>query len=293
VGGASGTGGASGGGTGGVPDAGRPTDGAADVPRIDVAGDVCAGSGSANVELGTPTDADSSDDVILDHTYYVLSYNPTKYDPNWVSWHLSGSDIGSTARQDSFAADTLIPAMYYRVKSTDYQGSGYDRGHMSPSADHTASVMQNTESFLMSNMLPQYHQLNAGPWAVLETFERRLALGDMKEVYIVSGGIFDAVPPKIGPGIAVPKSCFKIIVVLDAGQGPCDITVTTPIYAVIMPNTTTASGTPWGDYTTSIDAVEAATGYDFLSNVPLSMQAAIESRITNAPESPSARSTHR
>jgi endonuclease G len=143
--------------------------------------------------------------------------------------------------------------------------------------------MQNSESFIMTNMLPQYHELNAGPWELLESFERSLALTNRKEVYIVSGGIFDAAPPKIGPGVAVPKSCFKIIVALDAGQGPCDVTLTTPIYAVIMPNATTTSGTPWGDYTTSIDAIETATGYDFLSNVPLNIQTAIESRITKAP----------
>jgi endonuclease G len=284
TGGTAGAGGAAGnGGTGGAIDAGGAGGARPDAPSLDVGGDVCAGIGAPNVELGTPSDADPSDDVILDHTYFVLSYNPTKNDPNWVSWHLSAGDIGSTARQDNFAADTLLPAMYYRVKTTDYTGSGYDRGHMSPSADNTASVMQNTMSFLMTNMLPQYHELNAGPWEGLETFERGLALTDKKEVYIISGGVYDATPPTIGPGIAVPKSCFKIVVALDAGQGPCDITLSTPIYAVIMPNATTTTGTVWGDYTTSIDAVEAATGYDFLSGVAVNVQAAIESRITKAP----------
>lgn len=283
-GGSAGAGGAAGtGGGGGAVDGGGPGGARPDAPSLDVAGDACAGIGAANVELGTPSDADPSDDVILDHAYFVLSYNPTKNDPNWVAWHLNAGDIGTTARQDNFAVDTLLPAMYYRVKTTDYTGSGYDRGHMSPSADNTASVMQNSASFLMTNMLPQYHELNAGPWEGLETFERGLALTDQKEVYIISGGIYDAAPPTIGPGIAVPKSCFKIVVALDAGQGPCDITLSTPIYAVIMPNEKTTTGTKWGDYTTSIDAVEAATGYDFLSGVAVNVQAAIESRITKAP----------
>jgi endonuclease G len=270
-------------GAGGAPDAGRPMDAQPDRPTVDITGDACAGIGPANVELGTPTDSDPSDDVILDHTYYVVSYNPTTYDPNWVAWHLSTDDVGSTARQDNFAADSLLPSMYYRVKATDYQGSGYDRGHMSPSADNTASVMQNSASFIMTNMLPQYHELNAGPWAVLETFERGLALTNQKQVYIFAGPIFDAAPTKIGPGVAVPKSCFKILIALDAGQGPCDLTLNTPIYAVIMPNEKSTSGTAWGDYTTSIDAIEAATGYDFLSSVPLNVQTAIESRVTKAP----------
>jgi len=282
--GAAGTnGGAGRAGSAGTPDAGTPVDAQSDRSTVDVAGDACVGMGPPNVELGTPTDSDPSDDVVLDHTYFVLSYNPTYYDPNWVSWHLGTDDIGSTARQDNFASDTLLPAMYYRVKATDYQGSGYDRGHMSPSADNTASVMQNSASFLMTNMLPQFHELNAGPWERLETFERSLALTDKKQVYIIAGPIFDAAPAKIGPGVAVPKSCFKILVALDSGQGPCDVTLNTPIYAVIMPNEKTTTGTPWGDYTTSIDAIEAATGYDFLSGVPLNVQAAIESRVTKAP----------
>jgi endonuclease G len=268
---------------GGAVDAGGSGGAGPDAPNLDVGGDVCVGPGAANVELGTPADGDSSDDVILDHGYFVLSYNPKKNDPNWVSWHLSSDDVGSAARQDNFAADDLLPAMYYRVKTGDYTGSGYDRGHMSPSAENTASVMQNSASFLMTNMLPQFHELNAGPWEGLETFERGLAATDKKEVYIISGGIYDAAPATIGPGIAVPKSCFKIVVVLDAGQGPCDITVSTPLYAVIMPNEKTTTGTKWGDYTTSIDAVEAATGYDFLSGVAVNVQAAIESRVTKAP----------
>jgi endonuclease G len=290
--GAAGTGGAAGkagsggtpdAGSSGTPDAGAPVDAQPDRSTLDIAGDACTSMGPPNVELGTPTDSDPSDDVIVDHTYYLLSYNPTQYDPNWVSWHFGADDIGSTARQDNFAADSLLPSMYYRVKATDYQGSGYDRGHLSPSADNTASVMQNATSFLMTNMLPQYHELNAGPWAGLETFERSLALTDQKQVYIIAGPIFDAAPAKIGPGVAVPKSCFKILVALDTGQGPCEVTSNTPIYAVIMPNEKTTSGTPWGDYATSIDAIEAATGYDFLSGVPFNVQTVIESRVTRAP----------
>ena len=216
-GGAAGTsGGAGSAGSGGTPDAGPPVDAQPDRSTIDIAGDACAGMGPPNVELGTPIDSDPSDDVILDHTYYVLSYNPTNYDPNWVSWHLGADDIGSAARQDNFAADTLLPAMYYRVKATDYQGSGYDRGHMSPSADNTASVMQNSASFLMTNMLPQYHELNAGPWAVLETFERNLALTDQKQVYIIAGPHFRCGAAEDRSGSRRPQVVFQ-----DLGGARC------------------------------------------------------------------------
>lgn len=292
-----GTGGSAEGGSGGSADdgsaggeleAGRLPDAPGDATITDVPLDAitdtteCNRAVRENVELGIPVDGDPSDDVILDHGSYIVSYNPTKNDPNWVSWHLSADDLGSASRQDDFRSDDLLPAMYYHVKAIDYQGSGYDRGHMSPSGDNTASVAMNSTSFLMTNMVPQLHALNAGPWELLENFERSLALGK-KDVFIVAGGIFDTPASTIGPGIAVPKSCFKILVVLEPGQGPCDVALSTPIYAVVMPNTAATEGKQWGDYATSIDAIEASTGYDFLSGVPLALQEAIESRITKAP----------
>jgi endonuclease G len=36
----------------------------------------------------------------------------------------------------------------------------------------------------------------------------------------------------------------------------------------------------WGTYRTSVDAIEAATGYDLLSNLSTSIQASIEQMLT-------------
>jgi endonuclease G len=232
--------------------------------------------------LGIPHDSDPSDDVILNHGYFVISYNPKKNDPNWVAWRHTAADMGSAARQDNFHADTMLPAPFYQVTDTDYKGSGYDRGHMCPSADRTSTVDANTNTFVMTNMQPQLHNLNAGPWEALETLERTLT-ANQKDVYIVAGGIFDASPATIGPGIAVPKANFKIIVVLDPGQGPADVTDTTPIYAAIMPNDATATGSAWGQYATSVDDIEAQTGYDFLSLIPDPVDTTIEAKKTSAP----------
>ena len=46
-----------------------------------------------------------------------------------------------------------------------------------------------------------------------------------------------------------------------------------------MPNTQSVIDHTWGYYRTSVNAIEAATGYDFLSNVPSSIQTVIEASV--------------
>jgi endonuclease G len=46
--------------------------------------------------------------------------------------------------------------------------------------------------------------------------------------------------------------------------------------AVDLPNTQAASALPWGDYRTSVDAIEAATGLDLLNRIPAAVQAELE-----------------
>jgi endonuclease G len=75
-------------------------------------------------------------------------------------------------RTDTFRADPAVAPDWYRVQSTDYFASGFDRGHMTPNADrdNPASIPLNQETFLMSNMVPQAPNNNQGPWADLEGF---------------------------------------------------------------------------------------------------------------------------
>ena len=51
--------------------------------------------------------------------------------------------------------------------------------------------------------------------------------------------------------------------------------------AVQMPNNESVANTDWRDYRVSVDEIEAATGYDFLSNFPQDIQVKIESRVDN------------
>jgi endonuclease G len=129
-------------------------------------------------------------------------------------------------------------------------------------------------------MIPQSPANNREVWNELEQYSRKL-VEEGKELYIIAGpeGRIKAIA---NGRVTVPRYTWKIIVVLDRpGSGLRDITADTRAIAIRMPNTQRVANTAWRDYRVSIDVLEAATGYDFLSNLPAGIQAAIESRVDN------------
>lgn len=239
-------------------------------------------SNSVHLTMGNPsnaaTDVSSPTNYLMEKSQYALSYNRDNATPNWVSWHLDTSWLGSTPRQDDFRADTTLPAGWYRVTQNDYSGSGYDRGHMCPSGDRTSSTANNSATFLMTNMIPQAPNNNQQSWASLESYCRTLA-NSGNEMYIVSGG--QGVSGYIGGGsnIAVPTSTWKVIMVLPNGSNDvARVTTSTRLIAVVMPNQNGISSN-WRDFRVSVDYVETLTGHNFFSNVPDAIENVIESTV--------------
>ncbi len=238
---------------------------------------------NVHLTMGNPsnavTDVGQPTNYLMEKSTYCLSYHRDNRRPNWASWHLDPSWLGSTPRQDDYRPDPALPASWYHVDANDYSGSGYDRGHMCPSGDRTLTVFDNSSTFLMTNMIPQASDNNQGPWADLETYCRTLA-NQGKELYIISGG--RGVNGTIGPGnIALPTHTWKVIIVIDQGTNDVSrVTTSTRTIAVDMPNQD-GIGLNWRDYRVSVDNIEALTGYDFFSNVPVSIQAVIEAVVDN------------
>ncbi|PYT00280.1 MAG: DNA/RNA non-specific endonuclease [Acidobacteria bacterium] len=238
-------------------------------------------SSSVHLTLGNPsgaiTNISSPTNYLMEKSTYCLSYHRDDRRPNWVSWHLDSTWLGSTARQDDFRADTTLPSGWYRVQGTDYSGSGYDRGHMCPSGDRTKTVADNSSTFLMTNMIPQAPNNNQITWANLESYCRTLASSG-NELYIISGGY--GTSGYIGSGmVALPTTTWKVIMVLPSGTNDVSrVTTSTRLIAVSIPNNNSVSS-DWRSYRVRVDDVEAMTGYNFFSNVPASIQSVIESTI--------------
>ncbi len=245
---------------------------------------------SVHLLLGNPSNAGTSNqnNYLVVKSQYVIGYNCSLGRPNWVSWQLKSSWLGSTPRQDTFRADTTLPSGCYKVQATDFSGSGFDRGHMTPSADWTNSVTNNSATFLMSNMIAQAPDNNQGIWANLEDYARTLVNAG-QELYIISGGYgtggtgsngtFNTIT---GGKVTVPNRTWKIIVVLNsAGSGLSGITTTSRVIAVNIPNAQGVRTADWRSYRVSVDSLEALTGYDFLSQVSPSIQSVIEAKVDN------------
>src|SRR5947207_10844110 len=134
------------------------------------------------MQLGNPSGA-IADTNNHDHFLYQLpveavDYNDNMGQPNWASWDLTSEDANNAVpRLDNFYTNIYLPPNFFWVPGdpvNPFTGSGYDRGHMCPSADRTNSRTNNDMLFLMSNIIPQKSEQNQGNWANFESVCRTI-----------------------------------------------------------------------------------------------------------------------
>jgi DNA/RNA endonuclease G (NUC1) len=239
------------------------------------------------MQLGNPSNAtaDGSNHFhyLLQCNQYSFDYSDTLGEPNWVAWDLTATDIGSAGRSSSFYADTRLPAGFYEVKSSDYTNSGFDRGHMCPSADRTDTSANNLIVFYMSNILPQTADNNQGPWEQFESYCRTQAQAGY-EVLITSGpSTFNG--SDIASGVAaIPGYTWKIAVFVPSGSGTAlsRITTGTRIVAVKLPNISGIRSNPWQNYITSTTQLQMDTGYTFLTAINASTADVLRAKVDGA-----------
>lgn len=249
-----------------------------------------------NMAMGNPSNATTStadaNNYLMVKPQYALSYNSSRGTANWVSWHLSTAWKGPAPRCDCFSQDAALPSGFYKATTSNYTNTGFDRGHLCPSEDRDGSDADNRATFLMTNIVPQAPKNNQQTWKYLEDYTRTL-ISAGNECYIIAGvygqggtGNQGGTTNTIASGnITVPSRVWKVIVVLPVGSNDVSrVASSTRVIAVDMPNTQSI-GTNWGSYRVSVDAIEAATGYNLLSNLPAAVQNAIEATVDNGPTS--------
>lgn len=194
------------------------------------------------------------DAILIKHKAYYAAYSKIHKQAYWVA-HILPKDIlyGSYTRNDGFILDSLY---LNTADSTDYWGSGYDRGHLAPAGDFRWHKDAMYESFYYTNVAPQIKDFNRGTWAKLETKVREFAI-DNDELYIITGAVLKDVMAKIPQGsysVSIPKYFYKIIYDL---QSPDYKAI-----AFLMPN----QSIPFDleKYMVSVDSIESLTKIDFL-----------------------------
>ncbi|MEZ5009303.1 MAG: DNA/RNA non-specific endonuclease [Chitinophagales bacterium] len=208
-----------------------------------------------------------SDEQIVHHEAFSLSYNEEHEQANWVV-HVVSKDIfhGNVSRTNDFRLDPKVSTV--TADSADYWDSGYDRGHLAPSADFRWSKKALSESYFYSNMSPQVPELNREIWAKLENLVREWVF-ENNELVVVTGPVLTKKLPKIPQGserVSIPELFYKVILDNDGDEKKG--------IAFIMPN----KKPPFRlvDYAVSIDSVEALTGLDFFPKLEDSLENALE-----------------
>jgi len=200
---------------------------------------------------GTPQYQARPGDQEICKTNYAIIHRCDVKAPVAVFEHLTKDKIvGGFKRQDDFRPDPQVSSQC-QAQLKDYAGQPYDRGHMSPAGNNTQSVQVMSESFFLSNMVPQVPNNNRGIWKQLETWERNWAMAG-GDFYIISGGIYGINHKVIGNGVGVPDVLYKIIIEKNSKK----------VMAYMMPN----SPLPVADlpkYQTTMTAIEQATGMKF------------------------------
>lgn len=242
--------------------------------------------------MGNPSNASTNPadigNYLLREGYYSVSYNRDRGIANWVSWHTVSTDYGSVPRQDDFRSNPNLPAGWYQVTNVSYGNSGFDRGHLCPSADRTSSIVANSSTFLMTNMIPQAPTNNQITWARLEDYCRTLVQGG-SELYIIAGAYGEGGSTSAGGvqntldngRVTVPSTLWKVILVLPNGSNDLNrVGNATRVISVVMPNQDGLSS-DWRIYRNSVDFIEQETGLNLLSNLSTTIQNNVEARVDN------------
>lgn len=238
----------------------------------------------------------SKPNQIFIRTGYVVSYNSSTKNPNWVGWHLTkehtdgpyprkgipyyddnGTVIGigiinnENYRSGYFLDDDINGP---RQEFDDWKDKRYyvNHGHLCPAGDNRWSKAAMNQSFYLSNICPQDIDLNGGDWEGLERRCRGWAK-QYDDIYIIAGPVFyNEHYRTLGEGkIGIPDAFFKVILRMKNAIGKNDPRA----LGFIFPNEGTHHDLI--HYQKTVDEIEEITGLDFFYNLPDETEEIVES----------------
>lgn len=228
-----------------------------------------------NPSKASPDPASENDFLIVGQTS-VISYNNARGTANWVAWKTTREDLSDSIPRPDFRPDPRLPKWYKRIGYYDYSGSGYNRGHLVPSADRFRDPRLHEETFMMTNIVPQSGSLNQYPWNDFEQYVRAQVRKGF-DAYQLAGVYGEAL--RIKGKITAPTNCWKVVVLMPRGKDPSTIDERTRVIAVDMPNEDGLEHEKWGRFRTTPKAIEQRTGLDLFSALPKELQRELETRM--------------
>lgn len=207
------------------------------------------------------------EDEVVKHSAMFLCYSEKHEQAKWVA-HIIHPDVvsGGFSRSNDFREDSLVKTG--TAIKEDYWNSGYDRGHMAPSADFRWSRKALSESYYYSNMSPQKPELNRESWALLEDKLRYHVVVTGEPLFIITGPVLEDGLPAIGTvnKVSIPKLNYKIALDISGKEKKA--------IGFIMRNG--KNEYPTFSYAVSIDSIEKLTGIDFFPSLPDELESVLE-----------------
>ncbi len=215
---------------------------------------------------------------------YCVEWNSTKRSQRYSCYQMDKAT--SAERTDRYIADPTKDEDQYpfEIRLTDYFPSdpfwhtGYDHGHICPSADRLYSREANIQTFYLTNMQPQLNGFNAGVWELMEEQVREWNVDAFrKKLYVCKGGTIentDEVPnayktmERSGGTLIIPNYFFMAVLCHTPNDGwkamgfwaKHEVSSTTNLYKYIV----------------NIDELERLTGIDFFCNLPDNLEEQVE-----------------
>ncbi|XP_005092829.1 endonuclease G, mitochondrial [Aplysia californica] len=215
-----------------------------------------------------------STDSLRSYEDFMLSYDRRNRTANWVLEHLTPEKVnkvdGVERSKMKFTEDQSIHS-FHRSTNKDYQGSGYDRGHLAAAANHRQSENAMNQTFILSNVAPQVGEgFNRDAWNNLEKYVRAIARKS-RNVFVCTGPLY--LPRKEPDGklyvkyeviganhVSVPTHFFKVVVIEnDKGQ--------LELLSFVMPNQPLPN-VKLHHYFMPLEMIERAAGLNFFQNIP-------------------------
>ncbi len=207
--------------------------------------------------------------------------------PLWVAYRLTRQDAqAQRTRRDCFRKDPRLPDESASM-CEDYEEPIFDRGHMVPRSDlnRTQTAMDN--SFIFSNMAPQFPNFNQRVWERLERMVRNWAIVS-DGIHVITGAVFDRDgneqrdadedADRVNPTerVAIPTHFYKIII----HRRPSGFIDTISILLPHDNRSNTNNDNHLRRNITSIDEIEGLTGIDFFPELPDDQEAMVESFVS-------------
>jgi endonuclease G len=205
---------------------------------------------------GAPQIAKEGDNQYICKSDYALNLNYKTKVAYFVVEHITNDEISSksASRKDDFREDPEVPTQY-RVTLNDYKGSNLDRGHMAPAADFVSDAKLMSESFFLSNMMPQNQGNNRGIWKSTEEQVRVWAA--KADIYAITGTHFDEGYKIMGNNVGIPTHVYKIVIQPANNR----------MIAFWYPNEK-LDPKQIAKYVVSVSDIESKTGIDFSPSIP-------------------------